>query len=234
MKKKDIISKAKVVLLIILTTGVIGLGVGFLQVNTDLQETETKLKATQVLLVEEQNETVILKEDNTVLSKKNIKVTEENVALQEQVDLLLAEIETYKATISVKNGEKQDLENRLEEATKLGSTGNPFPVTVWASGSQAEIDACKGAVDVSVQYETAAIAEHSHCGGDDFPKTVGSYVVIGGGQYAGVYRVGGIMVRLNANIHTTADVPKNQADLIYQTCLNGATDMGFFKLTRIT
>lgn len=33
---------------------------------------------------------------------------------------MLAEIETYKATISVKDGEKQDLENRLKAATKLG------------------------------------------------------------------------------------------------------------------
>jgi len=110
-------------------------------------------------------------------------------------------------------------------------TGNVFTVTVWTSGGQDEIDACKGAVDVTKIYGVHTIAEHDHCGGDAFPKTEGALVRLTG-KDAGTYRVDGIIAHLNGKKDTSADIPRGH-DLVFQTCNDGYTDMTFTGLTKV-
>lgn len=104
---------------------------------------------------------------------------------------------------------------------------------VWAYGFQAEIDACNGSVNVTARYGTTAIAEHWSCGGRNFPTWGGATVRVHGAGLDGIYRVEGIVARLNVNTNTTADIPHGY-DLIYQTCWNGnSSDMTLIGMTRI-
>ncbi len=109
--------------------------------------------------------------------------------------------------------------------------GNPYAVNVWTSGGQDEIDDCKGAVDLTKLYGVRTIAEHDHCGGDDFPKNAGAVVRLTGND-AGTYRVDGVVAHLNGKKNTSADIPRGY-DLIYQTCDTGFTNMSFTALTKI-
>lgn len=152
-----------------------------------------------------------------------------------EIEGLKARIAELEALNGTQTAEKEQLQQKLAEAQSLASTeASPavFVLNVWTSGYQNEIDECKGAVDISAVYKTPAVAEHSHCGGDDFPKQEGSIIQVTG-IYAGTYRVDGLIKRLNVKVDDSGDIPIGQADLLYQTCLNGATDMGLFKLTKI-
>jgi hypothetical protein len=102
---------------------------------------------------------------------------------------------------------------------------------VWASGWQAQIDACQGAVDLTAHYGVRTIAEHDNCGGNSFPTTAGTIVRITGVD-AGVYRVDGVAAYLNGHTATTADLPRGY-DLLFQTCVNGYSSMSFTALTRV-
>jgi hypothetical protein len=103
---------------------------------------------------------------------------------------------------------------------------------VHAVGWIAELDECKGSVDLSAQYGTAAIAEHWSCGGKNFPDEPGQIITLSG-ERSGTYRVEGIIKMLNQHTATTADIPHGY-DLLYQTCQNGqSTTMSLTALTRI-
>lgn len=103
---------------------------------------------------------------------------------------------------------------------------------VHAAGWTAELDQCKGSVDLSARYGTAAIAEHWSCGGKNFPDEPGTIIQLTGVR-EGTYRVEGIVKMLNQRVATIADVPTGY-DLIYQTCQNGQpSTMSMTALTKI-
>jgi hypothetical protein len=104
---------------------------------------------------------------------------------------------------------------------------------VHAVGWIPELDACKGSVDLSAQYGTAAIAEHWSCGGKNFPDEPGTIITLTG-ERAGTYRVDGIVMMLNQRTATIADIPHGY-DLIYQTCQNGQpSSMSLTALTKLS
>jgi hypothetical protein len=106
-----------------------------------------------------------------------------------------------------------------------------FNKYVWTSGWQAQIDACRGAVDITGHYGVAVIAEHWSCGGSSFPRA-GTVITLSGVR-SGTYRVGGVVAVLNANTQGTSNIPRGYG-LLYQTCINGSNaTMSFTVLTRI-
>ncbi|WP_134520932.1 hypothetical protein [Cryobacterium frigoriphilum] len=106
-----------------------------------------------------------------------------------------------------------------------------FNKNVWASGFQAEIDACRGAVNVTARYGVAVIAEHWSCGGSRFPGA-GTTITLSGVN-SGTYRVGGTVAVLNVATDGTSSIPRGY-DLLYQTCINGSSaTMAFVALTRV-
>jgi hypothetical protein len=103
---------------------------------------------------------------------------------------------------------------------------------VHAVGWTPELDECKGSVDLSAQYGTAAIAEHWSCGGKNFPDEPGTIINLTGVR-EGTYRVEGIVKMVNQHVATVADIPHGY-DLIYQTCQNGqSTTMSLTALTKL-
>jgi len=106
-----------------------------------------------------------------------------------------------------------------------------YTKNVWTTGFQSEIDACRGAVDVTGHYGVATIAEHWSCGGSRFPGA-GRQVLLSGVR-AGTYLVGGVVAVLNAATQGASNIPRGY-DLLYQTCINGSSaTMSFTALTRI-
>ena len=104
---------------------------------------------------------------------------------------------------------------------------------VQATGWTPELDECIGSVDVTAHYQDVpTIAEHWSCSGKDFPDDAGTVITLTG-VHAGTYRVDGIVVMLNADRDSTADIPRGY-DLLYQTCQNGqSATMSFTALTKI-
>lgn len=89
---------------------------------------------------------------------------------------------------------------------------------VWTSGFQAQINACRGAVDLTATYGVAVIGEEWGCGGSRFPAE-GKLVRLSGVR-AGLFRVGPVVAVLNAYKDSTANIPRGYG-LLYQTCRNG-------------
>ena len=89
-------------------------------------------------------------------------------------------------------------------------------VTVWTAGWQAQINACRGAVDITAHYRTPTVAQHWGCGGSSFPTTAGTIVRFAGLD-AGTYRVLGIAAVLNAYTAKTNQLPRGY-DMLFQTC----------------
>lgn len=92
-------------------------------------------------------------------------------------------------------------------------------LTVWTAGWQAEINACRGGVDITAHYGTPTIAEHWSCGGRSFPTAAGAIVTITGLD-AGTYRVTGVVAILDASTANTSQIPGGYS-LLFQTCRNG-------------
>jgi hypothetical protein len=111
------------------------------------------------------------------------------------------------------------------------SSGAVFTLNAWTSGWQAQIDACRGAVDITAHYGVRTLAEHSECGGSAVPKSPGAVIRVTGVD-AGLYRVDGVVANLNGNTATSNDLPRGY-DLLFQTCVNGYSNMSFTGLTRI-
>jgi hypothetical protein len=115
--------------------------------------------------------------------------------------------------------------------TSKTSAAPLFNKKVWASGFQSEIDACRGAVNVTGRYGVAVIAEHWSCGGSRFPGA-GTTVTLSGVN-SGTYRVGGIVAVLDIATDGTASIPRGY-DLLYQTCIDGSNaTMSFAALRHI-
>jgi hypothetical protein len=104
-------------------------------------------------------------------------------------------------------------------------------INVWTSGFQTQINACRGAVNVTGNYGVPTIAEHWACGGSSFPGAGATIRVTG--QFAGVYRVGGVVAVLNAYTADSSQIPRGY-QLLFQTCRNGDSRLTVFvALTRI-
>jgi hypothetical protein len=104
-------------------------------------------------------------------------------------------------------------------------------INVWTSGFQTQINACRGAVNVTGNYGVPTIAEHWACGGSSFPGAGATIRVTG--QFAGVYRVGGVVAVLNAYTADSSQIPRGY-QLLFQTCRNGDSRLTtFVALTRI-
>lgn len=102
---------------------------------------------------------------------------------------------------------------------------------VWTTGFQAELDACKGSVNMTPSFGTGVIGEHWSCGGSSFPRTEGAVVVLSGAM-SGTFRVGPVVAVLNQRVDRIEDVPQGY-ELLYQTCLDGdTTRMSFTQLVR--
>ena len=106
-----------------------------------------------------------------------------------------------------------------------------FNKYVWASGFQTELDACKGAVDLTGSYGVNVIGEHWSCGGSRFPGA-GTTITLSGTR-SGTYLVGHVAAVLNAGTDGRGDIPRGY-DLLFQTCINGSdATMSFTVLTRV-
>jgi hypothetical protein len=102
---------------------------------------------------------------------------------------------------------------------------------VWAWGFPTQLDACRGAVNLSAAYGVATIGEVWGCGGSRFPRTGGEVQLTG--IMGGLYRVGPVIAILNAHTDSPSEIPRGYA-LLYQTCLNGnASTETFTELTPI-
>ncbi|MEC5149528.1 hypothetical protein [Cryobacterium sp. GrIS_2_6] len=103
---------------------------------------------------------------------------------------------------------------------------------VWTAGGQPEIDACKGAVDLTAQYKVPVIVEHWFCGGNAFPTTAGATVTLTG-LHAGLWRVDGVVLTVNATTQNTSVLPVDR-ELMFQTCNNNtSTTTIFIALTKV-
>jgi hypothetical protein len=105
------------------------------------------------------------------------------------------------------------------QAAAAAALARQYTINVWTVGFQNEIDACRGAVDMSRRDGFRDIAEHWSCGGSTFPRTPGSIVRLTGLD-AGTYRVIGLVATLDAFTALTDQVPDGY-QILFQTCLNG-------------
>ena len=92
-------------------------------------------------------------------------------------------------------------------------------VNIWTTGFQAQVNACRGGVDMTAHYGMRIVAEHWSCGGSSFPTAPGSIVTFTGLD-AGTYRVIGLAAVLDAYTAHTYQVPHNY-QMLYQTCRGG-------------
>jgi hypothetical protein len=105
---------------------------------------------------------------------------------------------------------------------------------IWTSGGQAEIDACRGSVNVSpvASYLGAAFyaAEHWSCGGSAWGRIgVGGVVEFPG---YGTYQVAGLIGGLSYGADASV-LPAGYAGY-YQTCIGGSSsNMTVWLLTRV-
>lgn len=117
--------------------------------------------------------------------------------------------------------------------TAAGATGIHVE-SIWTSGGQAQIDACRGAVNVSpvASYLGGGFyaAEHWSCGGSAWGGIgTGALVEFAGyGTYQVAGRIGGLSYGSDASV-----LPGGYAGY-YQTCIGGSsTNMTVWLLTRV-
>jgi hypothetical protein len=116
-------------------------------------------------------------------------------------------------------------------ATKPAARPVAATVSVWTSGFQAQLNACRGAVDLTGAYRVPTIGEKWTCGGARFPRA-GSLVHLTG-LHAGLYRVGRVVAMLNAYTQNSGAIPHGY-QLLFQTCVNdNAHTEAFTALTRV-
>jgi hypothetical protein len=105
-------------------------------------------------------------------------------------------------------------------------------VNVWTAGFQAQINACRGGVDLTAHYGVRTVGEAWGCGGASFPAGRGATVKFTGLD-AGTYRVLGVVAVLNAYVASSSQVPRGY-QLLFQTCRgNNAHYTEFIALARI-
>ncbi|HEY1531017.1 MAG TPA: hypothetical protein VGF80_09395 [Galbitalea sp.] len=117
-----------------------------------------------------------------------------------------------------------------QAAARAAASGHV--VNIWTTGFQAQVNACRGGVDMTAHYGMRIVAEHWSCGGSRFPTAPGSVVTFTGLD-AGTYKVIGLVATLDAYTAHTYQVPHNY-QMLYQTCRGGNSHYTeFIALTRI-
>jgi hypothetical protein len=109
-------------------------------------------------------------------------------------------------------------ERARQVKARAAALRSSYHETVWTSGFQAQINACRGAVNVTARYHVATIAEKWQCGGSRFPHA-GALVRLSG-VINGLYRVGPVVAVLNAYVDRSTNIPRGYP-LLYQTCRYG-------------
>jgi hypothetical protein len=112
----------------------------------------------------------------------------------------------------------------IRRAHLAAATGHV--VHVWTTGFQAQVNACRGGVDLTAAYHTRTVGEHWSCGGSSFPESAGALVTFTGLD-AGTYRVIGVVATLNAYVAHTSNIPHGYA-MLYQTCRGGNSHYTIF------
>jgi hypothetical protein len=107
----------------------------------------------------------------------------------------------------------------VAQARAAAAAPGVHTVNVWTTGFQAQINQCRGAVDMTARYGMRIVGEHWSCGGSSFPTTAGTIVRLTGLD-AGTYRVIGLVATLDAYTAHTYQVPHNY-QMLYQTCRGG-------------
>lgn len=146
---------------------------------------------------------------------------------------ILSDVQRIKAAAPIRTELAAKRVAAAAEARKialLAETGHH--VHVWTSGFQAQVNACRGGVDLTGAYHTRTVAEHWQCGGSSFPEKAGAVVTFTGLD-AGTYRVVGVVAVLNAYVAKTRNVPHGY-EMLYQTCYGGdSRHTVFIALARI-
>jgi hypothetical protein len=99
-------------------------------------------------------------------------------------------------------------------------------INVWTTGFQAQVNACRGGVDLTGAYHTRTVGEHWSCGGASFPESPGAIVHFTGLD-AGTYRVIGLVATLDAYTAHTSNIPHGYA-MLFQTCRGGDSHYTIF------
>lgn len=115
--------------------------------------------------------------------------------------------------------------SRHYHASAVSYSGG-YSVNVWTYGFQAQVNACRGGVDLTGAYHTRTVGEHWSCGGSSFPRTPGAIVHFTGID-AGTYRVIGLVATLNAYTAHTSNIPHGYA-MLFQTCSGGDSHYTIF------
>jgi hypothetical protein len=121
---------------------------------------------------------------------------------------------------------------RAAAQAAAAAAAHAHTVNIWTTGFQAQVNACRGGVDMTAHYGMRIVAEHWSCGGSSFPTSAGSIVRFTGLD-AGTYRVIGLVTTLDAYTAHTYQVPHNY-QMLYQTCRGGNSHYTeFIALTKI-
>jgi hypothetical protein len=102
--------------------------------------------------------------------------------------------------------------------TARATVASASTVNVWTAGWQAQINACRGGVDITAHYGTPTVAQHWGCGGSSFP-TAADTIVRFAGLDAGIYRVIGVVAVLDVYMAKTNQLPRGY-NMLFQTCRN--------------
>ena len=103
-------------------------------------------------------------------------------------------------------------------AAARAAAASASTVNVWTAGWQAQINSCRGGVDITAHYGTPTVAQHWGCGGSSFPTAAGAIVHFAGLD-AGTYRVIGVVAILDAYTAKTNQLPRGY-NMLFQTCRN--------------
>ncbi|PZQ91480.1 MAG: hypothetical protein DI534_00360 [Leifsonia xyli] len=159
-------------------------------------------------------------------------------AVTESVDAWTAEQARLAAEEEARRAAERAAASRpgvARAAAPAGATGGLAVIeSIWTSGGQAEIDACRGSVDMPdiASYLGGGFyaAEHWRCGGSAWGG-VGAGAIVqfpGYGVYQVVGRVGGLVYGVDASA-----VPAGY-DGYYQTCIGGSSsNMTVWLLSRV-
>ncbi|WP_285117282.1 hypothetical protein [Leifsonia sp. fls2-241-R2A-40a] len=106
---------------------------------------------------------------------------------------------------------------------------------VWTTGWSPEIDACRGAVDITPRtgLTTPLLALHSYCGGTALAKDVGSVITLTG-LYTGQWKSLGLVTTVNAYTQGPEAVPQLPAgQLEIMTCYPNPSSQGIWVFERV-
>lgn len=138
---------------------------------------------------------------------------------------LAAEAKSHAAAVAAAAARRAAIA-RTAIAARYEPSGGGRTINVWTSGFQAQVNACRGGVDLTAAYHTRTVGEHWSCGGASFPSAPGSIVHFTGLD-AGTYKVIGLVATLNAYTAHTSNIPHGY-QMLFQTCRGGNSQYTIF------